>query len=77
MFVSVSYFDESTNAFKVGRAYTYKTSLILEPGQVVYAPVKNRGTGVVEDKRAMVVAVNLPEPPFPCNEITKIYDKGV
>ena len=75
MFVSVVYYDEFTNSFKA-RPYTYKTDLPVVPGQVICAPVKNRGTGEMEDKRAMVVDINLPEPSFPCNEITQMW-KGV
>lgn len=73
MFVSVSYYDEKLQGFKVGRAYTYTTSLYLKCGDVVSAPVKNRGTGVTDDKRAMVVATDLETPNFQCNEITSYW----
>ena len=73
MYVAVCYFDEKAQAFKTGRTYTYWTDLPLEAGQVIAAPVKNRGTGVAEDKRAMVVETNLPEPPFACAQIVSMW----
>lgn len=72
MYVAVVFYDEAFNCFKT-KSYTYMSNLPLEAGQVVAAPVKNRGTGVVEDKRAMVVETDLPKPPFQCSEIVAMW----
>lgn len=76
MYVGVCYYDEKVQAFKTGRTYTYFTNLPLEAGQIVSAPVKNRGTGVVEGKRAMVVETNIPKPSFDCAEIFAMWTEG-
>ncbi len=76
MFVGVKYFKESVNGF-AGAMYTYRTDMSLSGGEVVAAPVKNRGTGATEDKRAMVVAVDLPEPTFACSAIEKYWQEEV
>ena len=73
MFVSVSYYDEAVKGFKTGRSYTYRTAMDLHCGEVVASPVKNRGTGAIEDKRAMVVETGLPQPSFPCSEIVAYW----
>lgn len=75
MFVSVGYYDERLQGFKTS-GYSYETALPLEVGNVVAAPVKNRGTGAVEDKKAVVLAVNLPEPSFKCSEITQMWTEA-
>lgn len=74
MFVSVAYYDEAIKAFKT-RAYTYETHMELKTGDKVAAPVKNRGTGVIEDKRAIVLETDLDKPAFPCNIITKYWSE--
>lgn len=76
MFVSVSFYDESVNGFKTGRSYTYRTAMDLHDGDIVAAPVKNRGTGAIEDKRAMVVWTGLTQPSFPCSEIVAYWTEG-
>lgn len=50
-----------------GRSYTYKTRLDLRLGQKVYAPTYRS-----DRSEAVVVAVNCPEPPFRCKEITVV-----
>lgn len=73
MFVGVRYHkDAPINGF-AGATYTYTTTLELKCGDVVAAPVRNRGTGVTEDKKAMVVEINAPEPPFPCLVISAYW----
>lgn len=74
MFVSVSYYDERVSGFKAGASYTYETHRTdLTVGTVVAAPVRNRGTGTVEDKKAIVVETDLPKPSFPCSVITQTW----
>ena len=72
MYVSVGFHDSATNAFKT-TGYTYFTTLPLNVGDIVTAPVKNRKTGEVDGKKAMVLAVGLDEPKFPCSEITTMW----
>ena len=74
MFVSVGYYDESLKAYKA-RPYTYETHIPLAVGAIVQAPVRNRGTGELENKRAVVLDIDLPKPTFPCNVITEIYEE--
>ena len=73
MFVSVKYFKDELNSFG-GRPYTYEAHIPLSVGDKVSAPVKNRGTGVVEPKKAMVVETDLPKPDFPCSVITELWE---
>ena len=75
MFVSVKYHKRELNGFG-GSAYTYETHLPLAVGTVVAAPVKNRGTGGTELKKAVVVEVDLPEPSFPCSVITETWEEA-
>lgn len=49
------------------RAYTYFSKLDLRLGQKVYAPTYKNPR-----QEARVCAVNVPEPGFPCKEITEI-----
>lgn len=73
MYISVKYWKSEANGF-AGNAYTYKTNIaFLQVGDKVAAPVKNRGTGAVEDKKAVVVDIGVAEPPFPCSTITKLW----
>lgn len=67
MYVSVCYYKEEFDAYG-GRDYSYTTELPLNVGDKVIAPtVKN------PEQRAMVTAVDIPEPPFACKEITRYY----
>lgn len=75
MFVGVRYHKIALNGFS-GGTYTYRTALDLKCGDIVAAPVKNRGTGTVEDKKAMVVEVDLPEPAFACSEIVQMWTEA-
>lgn len=75
MFVGVKYYKEPPINGYAGNTYTYKTDLALTGGEIVCAPVKNRKTGTVEDKRAMVVEVSLQEPSFPCSQIVSLWTK--
>lgn len=73
MYISVKYWKSEANGF-AGNAYTYKTKLtFLQVGDRVAAPVKIRGTGAVEDMKAVVVDIGVPEPSFPCSTITKLW----
>ena len=76
MYIAVVFYDESFNCFKT-KPYTYTTNLPLEAGMVVSAPVKNRKTGTVENKKALIVGVNMPEPPFECAQITSLWTEEV
>lgn len=49
------------------RPYTYYSALDLRLGQKVYAPTYKNPR-----QEAMVFAVNVPKPPFPCKEITEV-----
>lgn len=55
MYVSVIYHNDKIKAYS-GRGYTYKTELPLVSGDKVLVPV-----GTSEEKRAMVLDVDLPE----------------
>ena len=76
MFVGVRYYKEAPINGYAGNTYTYQTALPLTGGEIVAAPVKNRGTGVVEDKKAMVVEVYLPEPKFQCSQIVSLWTEN-
>lgn len=56
MLVKVIYKNDMVGGF-TGRAYTYRTTLPLNDGDIVLAPV----SGEKEPKRAMVVEINVPE----------------
>ena len=73
MFVGVKYYKDPPIDGYAGNTYTYRTALPLTGGEIVCAPVKNRKTGAVEDKRAMVMEIDLPEPSFPCAEIAALW----
>lgn len=72
MYISVAYRKpdldtaEGEQAF-TARTYTYETGLDVKEGDFVIAPTVNG------ELIAIVRAVDLPEPPFPCKEITQIY----
>lgn len=73
MYISVKYWKSEANGF-AGNAYTYKTNIaFLQVGDKVVAPVKSRHTGAVENKKAVVVDVGVPEPSFPCRTITRLW----
>lgn len=76
MYVGVKYYKEAPINGFAGNTYTYKAGIPLHCGEIVNAPVKNRGTGVVEDKRAMVVETNLEAPNFPCSEIVSYWTEA-
>lgn len=63
-FVEVVYDD---NNGVTNRAYTYKTKLDLRLQQKVIAPTYKNPR-----QTATVTAVNCPEPPFKCKEITEV-----
>lgn len=64
-YVEVKYLN--SDGTQSARAYTYFSNLDLKLKQKVYAPTARN-----PKQEAMVVAVNCPEPPFPCKEITEI-----
>lgn len=68
MYVSVSYYKPEIQGYDT-RTYTYATEMALAPGDIVAAPTAKKPDG----NKAMVVAVDLPEPPFPCKEITALW----
>lgn len=73
MYISVKYWKDELQGF-AGNAYTYKTKLaFLQVGDKVAAPVKIRGTSAVEDRKAVVVDIGVPEPSFPCSTITEMW----
>ena len=74
MFISVKYYKDAPVDGFAGSAYTYETHRAdIAVGTVVAAPVRNRGTGTVEDKKAIVVETDLPKPSFPCSVITQTW----
>ena len=77
MFVGVKYYKEPPIDGYAGNTYTYKTDMPLHCGELVNAPVKNRKTGTVENKKAMVVEITLSEPPFECAQITSLWTEEV
>lgn len=54
MYVSIVYFDPESNSY-VGREYTYKTELPLEPFNKVICPTYQG------NNRGLVVRINVPE----------------
>lgn len=67
MYVSVFYREDASEGYRAGRAYTYETDLPLKPLDKVIAP-----TAKNPEQRAMVVDIDLPEPPFPCKKVEKM-----
>ena len=68
-FVSVKYKQDERWSDK---SYTYCANLDLHLGERVNAPtVKN------PKQEALVVGVNMPEPPFKCREITELWTDEV
>lgn len=66
MFVAVQYYKGA--GFYAGAKYIYETSLPLKNGGYVIAPTVNEPR-----QRAIVRAVDVTAPRFPCREITE-YD---
>lgn len=66
MFVAVQYYKGA--GFYAGAKYIYETVLPLETGDKVIAPTVNEPR-----QRAIVAAVDVTAPRFPCREITE-YD---
>ena len=67
-FYEVQY-KQGENAWS-DRVYTYKSDLDLRLRQRVYAPTYKNPR-----QEARVYAVNVPEPPFPCKEITEVMQE--
>ena len=65
-YVSVQYLKDFGGY--AGAKYTYRTTLDLKPGDKVIAPTKHN-----ERQRAIVSAVGLVPPNFPCRDINE-YD---
>lgn len=65
IYVTVQYYK---GGYYGGAHYTYKTALPLAPEDKVIAP-----TAKEPRQRAIVKAINVPAPSFPCKEITE-YD---
>lgn len=63
MFTSVKYIDQFTFSTK---SYTYHTELPVKLGDHVIAPTPKN-----QLQEAIVVGVNLPEPPFKCKSIVE------
>lgn len=70
MFASVKYKTSDTPTFSE-KSYTYKTDLPLRLGDRVITPTPKN---ILQE--AIVVGVNMPEPPFPCKSIVE-YAPGV
>lgn len=72
MYVSVAYrkpdLDTEAEQAFTPRKYTYATNLDVKEGDMVIAPTVNG------ELTAIVREVDLPEPPFPCKEITQFYE---
>ena len=64
-FVEIRY--TTSDGVTGAKTYTYKTKLDLRIGQRVYAP-----TYKSDRSESVVVAVNCPQPPFKCKEITEV-----
>ena len=77
MFIAVKYYKDALVSGFAGAAYTYETHRedVAVVGTKVAAPVKNRKTGVSEDKKAIVVETGLSKPPFPCAVITQTWEE--
>lgn len=67
MFTSVKYIDQFTFSTK---SYTYHTELPVKLGDHVIAPTPKN-----QLQEAIVVGVNLPEPPFRCKSIVEFAAK--
>ena len=67
MFTSVKYIDQFTFSTK---SYTYHTELPVKLGDHVIAPTPKN-----QLQEAIVVGVNLPEPPFKCKSIVEYAAK--
>lgn len=67
MFASVKYIDQFTFSTK---SYTYHTELPVKLGDHVIAPTPKN-----QLQEAIVVGVNLPEPPFKCKSIVEFAAK--
>lgn len=67
MFTSVKYIDQFTFSTK---SYTYHTELPVKLGDHVIAPTPKN-----QLQEAIVVGVNLPEPPFKCKSIVEFAAK--
>lgn len=63
MYTSVKYIDQFTFSTK---SYTYHTELPVKLGDHVIAPTPKN-----QLQEAIVVGVNLPEPPFKCKSIVE------
>lgn len=64
MFTSVKYKQDDTTYS--AKSYTYKTNLALKLGDHVIAPTQRN-----QLQEAIVVGVNMPEPPFKCKSIVE------
>lgn len=67
MYASVKYIDQFTFSTK---SYTYHTELPVKLGDHVIAPTPKN-----QLQEAIVVGVNLPEPPFKCKSIVEYAAK--
>lgn len=67
MYTSVKYIDQFTFSTK---SYTYHTELPVKLGDHVIAPTPKN-----QLQEAIVVGVNLPEPPFKCKSIVEYAAK--
>lgn len=67
MYTSVKYIDQFTFSTK---SYTYHTELPVKLGDHVIAPTPKN-----QLQEAIVVGVNLPEPPFKCKSIVEFAAK--
>lgn len=63
MYASVRYIDQFTFSTK---SYTYHSELPLKLGDHVIAPTPKNAL-----QEALVVGVNMPEPPFKCKSIVE------
>lgn len=68
MFTSVKYKQDDSN-YSV-KSYTYRTELPVKLGDHVIAPTPKN-----QLQEAIVVGVNLPEPPFKCKSIVEYAAK--
>lgn len=69
-FVEVKF--TTNNGVTNEKVYSYRTRLDLRLGQRVFCP-----TFKSSRSEAVVVAVNCPEPPFRCREITEVVPEEV
>lgn len=68
MYTSVKYKQDDSHFSE--RSYTYHTELSLKLGDHVIAPTPKN-----QLQEAIVVGVNLPEPPFKCKSIVEYATK--